>query len=94
MYFNHLTLIGVTVLLILISFFMRPNTYERFEDKPMTEDATVTVESEKKSEPTSMDILMEVRKLMKCDGSFDIKDPQITYDAIQTLLQCKKAPSS
>lgn len=83
----------MVVFLVLVSLLMRPKTYERFEDKPMTEDATVTVETEKKSEPTVMDTLMEVRKLMKCDGSFDIKDPQITYDAIQTLLQCKKVPT-
>lgn len=90
MFVNHLTLIGIVVILLLVSFFMRPVSYERFEDKPMTEEATVTVETEKKSEPTVMDTLNEVRKLMKCDGTMDIKDPQITYDAIQTLLQCKK----
>lgn len=90
---NHLSLIGIVVVLVLVSFFMRPSTYERFEDKAMTEDKAVIV-TEKKSEPTSMDTLNEVRKLMKCDGSFESKDPQVTYDAIQTLLQCKKVTPS
>jgi len=35
-----------------------------------------------------MDKIDEIRKTMKCPGNIELKDPDIMYNLLETMLQC------
>lgn len=88
--FSHSALLIVVLVLVVLSVFIRPTTREFFEDKPMSEETGST----EKNEPSAMDQLQEIRKILKCDGNIELKDPEIMLNTIATLLQCKSASTT
>lgn len=104
---HSILLIIVAVLMVLV-WFLRPKTFEGFEEsksKVMKEEGSVNSKddksdtekvkeadtdkiSTKEKEPTSMDKIDEIRKTMKCPGNIELKDPDIMYNLLETMLQC------
>lgn len=105
---THSILLIIVAIVMVLSWFLRPKTFEGFEEstsasKEMKEEGAVNSlekekdtsapkendkETEKESTPTAMDKINEVRKTMKCPGNIELKDPEIMYNLLETMLQC------
>jgi hypothetical protein len=99
---THPILLIIVAVLMVLSWFLRPKTFEGFEEstsKEMKEEGATNSlekdtstpkdkETEKESTPTPMDKINEIRKTMKCPGNIELKDPEIMYNLLETMLQC------
>ena len=93
---THSILLIIVAVVMVLLWFLRPQTFEGFEEsksKEMKEEGSLNSkddknDTEKDKEPTSMDKINEIRKTMKCPGNIELKDPDIMYNLLETMLQC------